>query len=174
MSQKFITIDASKLAAKAAINIQKQSEKVGKKIVKSVSSALFEHIKEQAAQKLHTRKQFYLNNLEMKENASDGGYRIILRKPAQFIENGLSTRDLKESMLKTGQKSRVIPLSDGVLIGTNKAKKVAAASSIKFRTISINSPESSWQTKAIKGAEIFKEARNWMKGYLKTLSTKKK
>lgn len=174
MAQKFLSIDADKIKNKIGINIQKQIDKIGKKIIKKASYALFEHIKELADQELNTRKQFYKNNLQIKEDSKTEGYRIVLKKPAGWIEKGMDAHQLRDSMLKSGQKSRVIPLSDAILVGTNKARKVAAASSVKFRTMSLNQVSSMWNVKTTKGAELFKKSIQWFKSQLKNGTFTKK
>jgi hypothetical protein len=174
MANKFLTIDADQLKNKVSISIQKQAQKISKKIVKTASYALFDHIKQQADEKLHTRKEFYKNNLQIKPDSANDGYKIILKKPAHWIESGMDGRQLRDTMLAKGQRSRVIPLSDGVLTGTNKAKKVAPAGSVQFRTMTLEQASNRWQTKMIKGVLLFKEARSWFAEQLKAGTWSKK
>ena len=174
MSKSILKIDVDKLKNKVAINIQKKVENVGNKIIKTASYALFEHIKSLADQELKTRKQFYKNNLDFKESPAFGGYRIILRKPAVWIEKGIDPRNLRESMLSKGQKTRVIPLSDAILTGTNKAKKIVSSAQIKFRTMSINQTASLWNTKGPRGVNFFKKSKEWFTQQLKQGAFSKK
>lgn len=174
VANNFLTIDTRKFKAKAALNIQKAADNISKKVVKKAAYALFEHIKEQADEKLNTRKQFYKNNLEIKDWPENGGYRIILRKTAAWIENGLNGRQLRDTMLSKGQTHRVIPLSEVSLSGTNKAKKVAPASAVRFRTMSLNQGPERWQTKLIKGVKIFESSRKWIQEQIKNKAFGKK
>ncbi len=167
MAKSLLQIKTDNLKKKIALNIEKQVQDVSRKIVKKASYALFDHIKEEASKKLHKRKKFYLNNLEIKEISGLGGYRILLRKPAGWIEHGLDERQLRDDFLSSGKKRRVIPLSDGELTGTNKARKVRGAEKVTFRTMTAGQPANMWKTSIVKGVEIFKSSKKWFSEQLK-------
>lgn len=147
--------------------IQKQSVELTQAMTRKAAYAFYGHVKELAQSQLHKRRQFYLNNLKIRQK-DDKSYVIILRAPASWIENGLDAGNLREVMLQ-GKTHRVIPISDAPLQGTNKAKKQAAYSKISFRTMSINQAPNVWQRKALKGVKLLTETSAWLKSNLSTI-----
>ena len=82
------------------------------------------HIVAQVQQKLHSRRQMYLNNLKPPKKEADGLYVIILEQPALWIEYGMPQHSMVDDLLgkraktaKDGSRYRVIPMNSSAQTG---------------------------------------------------------
>ncbi len=78
----------------------KQSTKKDQQLV----TAIQEKAVELASEKLHSRREMYLNALAMREE--DGAFILALDASANWIEDGMPSRNLLESLLKSPKAKR--------------------------------------------------------------------
>lgn len=152
-----LKIDVHKFNDQVKVILKKRGEEVQKKVVKQAANMLYQQVKDLAQQRLHNRKNFFLQNVKLQET-KDGNYQIVLDEKAVWIDQGLNKRQLRLDQLK-GKDKVVIPLSEGPLDAMGRKN----SSNPRFRTMSKNQPFGMWQTKALKGVAIFKDSVKWLR-----------
>lgn len=102
--------------------ILEKYQEVGQELTRKLSEAAKglaisadAHIRERAAQKLHTRLPFFLENLKWEE-IGNGTFAVVINAAARWVEDGMEPHNMLEDLLSS-------PKAKTVKEGPNKGKK---------------------------------------------------
>lgn len=114
----FVKLDFSQLLP--IKDLKQKVDGVMKSAVRDLTVATHAHIVEKASEKLHSRRQMYIDSLTIKP-ISDTTWIVNLDAKARWIEDGMEPHNMLDSLLKSpkaktakdGSKYMVIPFSHG-------------------------------------------------------------
>lgn len=114
-----LTLDTSKIEG-LADETRQRLQAATKRAAATLAPAMHAHALELASERLHSRREMFVDSLHFTEEGNDT-YTILLEAKARWIDDGIGAHDMKDNLLKSpkaktaadGSRYLVVPFNHG-------------------------------------------------------------